>query len=326
MEETLDNFSNNNSSQHAFIRESSQEETDYSSQNSLGRSLLNNKLISFCLILSLMVFFGVIICEKNKVFSRFMPRLRGHISLQNNYIVTSIEHRFPVLIRSNDPNISDQLRYGSSSKSIFDDAASSLCTTGSTVVEVSARYGYNAIVLGQILKSGGKYIAIESNPIVARCLYKNIILNDLSRTVEIVRKSVSDHQGTCTVEDVVSDSSEDGSKGLITKKLKAECDSLDGILQGRAVSLILIDVSSYVFDILRGANKTIESSTGNLQILVNLDLDEISKSVNVRRELSSLRQLGMRFYEVTSATDIRAIGIDEIIEKNKLIVLMKKEK
>ena len=322
----MDNFSNDYSSQRAFIKEpTSETASDYSVHQSFSRSLMNNKLISFCIILSLMVFFGVIIGEKNKIFSRFVPRLRGEIALPDNYVITSIDQKFPILIKKNDPRIADQLRYKGTVKSVFDDAALNLCMRGEKVVEVGAHYGYNAILLGQILKMSGKYIAIEGNPNVARCLHKNIVLNDLSDTVEIVRDAVSDHKGTCSIDDIVSAIHDDqNANSVITRKITVECNSLNEILKNEQVSLILIDLPSSVFSILRGANRII-SESNNIQLLVSLDADKIAETVNIRDELTSLRQRGLKFYEVISANDIKEIFIDEIVNKKKLVLLMKKE-
>ena len=208
---------------------------------------------------------------------------------------------------------------------MFDDAALNLCMRGEKVVEVGAHYGYNAIMLGQTLKMGGKYIAIEGNPNVARCLYKNIILNDLSNTVQIVRTAASDHKGTCSVDDVVSAIQDDqGVNNVITRAITVECNSLDEILKNNQVSLILIDLPSSVFSILRGADRIIDESR-NIRLLVNLDTNKVAETVNIRDELTFLRQRGLRFYEVISANEIKEIFIDEIISKRKLIVLMKKD-
>ena len=245
----MDNFSNNYSSQRAFIRESSNEEDYYSTHQSFVMSLLNNKLISFCIILSLIVFFGVIVGEKNRFFSRFIPRLRGEIVLPNNYVITSIDNKFPILIKKNDPRISQQLRYkGTVVESLFDDVALNLCMKGDKVVEIGAHYGYNSIMIGQLLRMNGKYVAIEGNPSVARCLYKNIVLNDLSDTVEVIKIAAADHKGTCDIsDDVLTNPDEEDDSTVMTKSLVVECDTLDNILKDRDVSLLLIDISGAVF-------------------------------------------------------------------------------
>lgn len=324
MEGILDNFSNDYLSRHAFVKESTYEGIDNSSQYSLGRSLARNKLITFCIGLSLLIFFGVIVGEKNKIFSRVIPKLRGEITLPDNYVITSIDQKFPILIKRNDPRIGKQLRYKGTVESIFDDAALNLCTKEEKVVEVGAHYGYNPILIGQILRMNGKYIAVEGNPSVARCLYKNIVLNDLSETVEMIAKAAADYEGVCNINDVVVADEEDDDT-VISKALMVECDTLDHLLQGKEVSLILIDVPGGVFPILKGAEKIINRSE-KLQLLVSVNMDKVSKSVDVRRELSFWRQRGLRFYEVISATNKREIFIDEIISKRKLILLMKKEK
>ena len=322
----MDNFSDDYSSQRAFIKEPMSETTiDYSAHYSFGRSLMNNKLISFCIILSLVVFFGVVVGEKNKIFSRFVPRLRGEIALSDSYVITSIDQEFPILIKKNDPRIADQLRYKGTVESVFDDAALNLCMRGEKVVEVGAHYGYNSIMLGKTLKMGGKYIAIEGNPNVARCLYKNMVLNDLSDTVEIIRKAVSDHKGTCSIDDVVSAVRDDSDMStVITRNITVECDSLNNILKGESVSLILIDLPSSVFSVLKGADKVIDESD-NLRLLVSIDADKISEKIDIRNELTSLRRHGLKFYEVISANEIKEIFIDEIVSKKKLVLLMKKE-
>jgi FkbM family methyltransferase len=322
----VENFSNNYSSQRAFIRESSNEEVDYSAHQSLVMSLLNNKLISFCIILSLIVFFGVVVGEKSKIFSRFIPTLRGEIVLSDGYVITSIDHKYPILIKKSDPRIGYQLRYKGTVDSRFDEAALNLYMKGDTVVEVGAHYGYNSIMIGQALRMNGKYIAIEGNPGVSRCLYKNIVLNDLSDTVEIVRKAVSDHQGTCAIDDLISAvPDEEGKHSIVTRTVTVECDSLDEILKDKKVSLILINLPSSLFTILKGAQRILNESR-NLQILARLNIDKIAKTIDVRKELNLLRQRGLRFYEVTSPTEIKEVFVDEIISKKKLVILIKKDR
>lgn len=326
MEEVLDNYSDDYSSRHALIREPISENSDYSTRSSFARSLASNKLISFFIILSLLIFFGVIIGEKNKIFTKFIPRLRGEIVLPNNYVITSIEHKFPILIRRDSPRLAQHLRFKGSVESIFDDAALNLCSRQEKVVEIGANFGYNAIMLGQILRMNGKYTAIEGNPPVARCLYKNMVLNDLSDTVEVIKIAAADHKGTCDIsEDALLHPDEEDDHSLMQRKLVVECDTLDSILENKEVSLILIDVPSSAFYVLRGA-KDIIDRTDKLQVLVRLDTKKIDKAIDIRGDLTSLNRRGFKFYEVVSANEIKEIFIDEIINKKKLILLMKKEK
>lgn len=321
----MDNYSDDYLSQHALIREPMSEENDYSTHTSLARSLAGNKLISFCIILSLIVFFGVIVCEKNKVFTRFIPRLRGEVVLPDNYIITSIDKRYPILIKKNDPRIGQQLRYKGSVESLFDNVALNLCMRGDHVVEIGSHYGYNPIMLGQLLRMNGKYIAIEGSPTVARCLYKNIVLNDLLDTVEVVKIAAADHKGTCDISDDVLTNPDDDDDVVQTESLIVACDTLDNILKDKKVSLILIDIPGAVFEVLRGAEKVIDETPG-LRLLINLDTSKIDKTIDIRGDLVSLQQRGMKFYEVVSADEVREIFIDEIINKKKFVMLMKKEK
>ena len=325
MEEVLDNYSDNYSSNRALIRNPLSEENDYSTNTSLARSLAGNKLISFCIILSLLVFFGVIVCEKNKVFTRFIPRLRGEVILPDNYIITSIDKRYPILIKKNDPRIGQQLRYKGSVESLFDHTALNLCMKGDNVVEVGAHYGYNPIMIGQLLQANGKYIAIEGNPPIARCLYKNVVLNDLSDTVEVVRIAAADHTGTCDISSGILINPDEDDGIVQPQSFVVSCDTLDNILVDKEVSLILIDVPSAVFEVLRGAERIIEKTDG-LRVLIDLDTDKVDKTIDIRGDLVSLQQRGMKFYEVVSANEVREIFIDEIINKKKFVMLMKKEK
>lgn len=326
MEEVLDNYSDDYSSKHALIREPISEDNDYSARSSFAKSLASNKLISFFIILSLLIFFGVIVGEKNKIFTRFIPRLRGEIVLPNNYVVTSINQTFPILIRKDCPRIAQHLRFKGSVESIFDKAALNLCSRQERVVEIGAHFGYNAIMLGQILQMNGKYTAIEGNPPVARCLYKNMVLNDLSDTVEVIKIAAADHKGTCDIsEDALLHPDEEDDHSTMHRKLIVECDTLDNILKNEEVSLILISVPSSTFDVLRGA-KDIIDRTNRLQVLLRLDTNKIDKSIDIRGDLTSLNRRGFKFYEVVSADEMKEIFIDEIIDKKKLILLMKKEK
>ncbi|MBO7454573.1 MAG: FkbM family methyltransferase [Alphaproteobacteria bacterium] len=327
MEEMLDNFSNDYSVRRVFVKEEPRiEANNYPTRPSLAGGLLNNKFVLFCIILYAVVFFGAILAEKNKFFSKFIPMLKGEIFLSDDRIITSIDDKFPIMINKHDPRVREELSHKDSVTSLFDDAALNLCMAGESVAEVGAHYGYNCIMLGQILKTNGKYVAIEANPNVAKCLYKNIILNDLAETVEVVEKAASDRPGRGVIEDIVA-LFRDRKEGdqAITKTVNVECETLNEMLKDKGVSLILIGVPNAAFAVLKGADKIIDESD-NIKILAHLDMDRVDKSIDVRGDLTLLAKHGLKFYEVVSAESISEVSIDEMIDKKEFVVLMRKDK
>ena len=299
---------------------------DYMRQQTLRKGLSSNKLISTCIAISLFVFFGVIIAERNDLFEEFIPTLRGEINLPDNYIITSIDQTYPILIKKSDPKIAEQLRYKGHVISVFDRAARQLYTEGDVVAEVGAHYGYNAIMLGNLLKTNGKYIAIEGNPSVAKCLYKNMVLNDLSNVVEVLQIAVSDHEGVAVIDDIVSASKgANGSVTVSTRNIQVRSNTLDNLLNEKKVTFVLMDVPSTAFQVLRGANNLISESE-QIKFLVRLDLERVDNQEEARQDLLSLNNRGLRFYEITPASTPKEISVDEIMEQKKVVVLMRKEK
>ncbi|MCR4623523.1 MAG: FkbM family methyltransferase [Alphaproteobacteria bacterium] len=324
MEEMLDNFSNNYSAGRVFVKEEPRIEiNNYPTRPSLVRSLLNNKFVWFCIILYAIVFLGAILMEKNKFFSKLIPMMKGEIFLSDDRIITSIEGKFPIIIDKNDPRIREELSYKDSVTSLFDVAALNLCTKGESVAEVGAHYGYNSIMLGQILKTNGKYVAIEANPVVAKCLHKNIVLNDLSETVEVIEKAASDRPGRGVIESIISLFADN--RKVVTKKVDVECQTLNEMLKDKGVSLILIGVPNAAFAVLKGADEIIDESD-NIKILAHFDMDRVDESINVLGDLTFLAKHGLKFYEVISADSISEISIDEMINKKEFVVLMRKDK
>ena len=128
---------------------------NYSSQGGY-KGFAGNKIISFSVIISCVIFLLVIIGEKSKFFAKMIPTLRGEVKLANKVVVTSISQHFPIIIRKNDPFIGQQLRYTGGVKSLFSDVAIGLCQKKDTVVEIGAHYGVNTIIMGDFLRRNGK--------------------------------------------------------------------------------------------------------------------------------------------------------------------------
>ena len=329
MEETLDNFSDSNGylSRNLFTKAPAKvEENYYSTHQSLDKDSKSNTNTFFYIVLFLIVVSGIILAEKKKVFSKYFTPSTGEIILQNGYVMTSINHKFPILINKNDLRIKEELSQKSTVTSLFDDVASNLCMKGETVAEVGAHYGYNVIMLGQILKDEGKYIAIEANPSVAKCLRKNLMLNDLSDKVEIIEKAASAQKGRGFMENIVSlVQNEQGLDKVITDTVSVECETLNEMLKNKGVSLILIGVPNAAFEVLKGADRIIDESD-NIRVLAHLDMEKVDKSINVQESLNFLVEHGMTFHEVISENSIKRISVDEIFDKKEFVVLMKKDR
>ncbi len=294
------------------------------SYSSEKKSLKSNKLITFSITFSSLLFLLVIFLEKTKIFMKLVPTMRGEISLSSGYVITSIKNKYPFIVRSEDPFVGDELRFTGNIKSLFARTANNLCQKKDVVIEIGAHFGYNAINIGSYLRGNGKYYAIEPNPKVASCLRKNIILNDLDNTVKIHNKAISDHVGTCVIEDAVSYHKDEQDKYEKPLNIRVECSTLDKEFPNIIPSLVLIDVPGSEFQIIDGT-KEILTKSPNVKMLVNIDCESSETQTNVSEKLSTLTQEGYNFFEVTSANEFNKITAADILAKRKILVIITKD-
>ncbi len=299
----------------------------FTSNNPLKNTsiLKNNKLISFCVLFSCLLFLAIIFTEKTKILLNLVPTMRGEVTLSDGFVITSIKGQYPLIIKKDDPFVGDQLRYTGGVKSVFSEIAMNLCKKKDIVVEIGSHFGYNVINLGNYLKGNGEYYALEPNTKIFSCLNKNIVINDLDSTVHTINKAVSDHCGTCVIDDVLSYQKMEDSTYNTPNTIAVECSTLDREITDKNLSLLLIDVPGVEFSIIRGAQNILERSK-KIILLVNVDCEASSKKADVLSELTKLEKNGFKFFETEAPNDFKEIQINEILEKKKLLLIITRDK
>jgi len=282
--------------------------------------LYRNKPIYLSVLCASLLFLFVIAMEKTKFFMQIIPKIRGEVSLDNGFVVTSIMESYPFIVKKDDPFVGDQLRFTGSLKSLFSQTANYLCRKHDTVVEIGSHFGYNAVCIGSYLKNNGAYYALEANPKVFNFLRKNVIINDLENTVTVINKAVSDQNKTYAIDDILSSyQNSDGTYGTV-KSIIVNSSTLDKELAESNVSLLLIDVPGFEFRILEGARSLLERSP-NIKILINIEIKK-SDSADILKELNSLSLQGFRFFEVINANKFGEISSENIIKRDQVLIVV----
>lgn len=287
--------------------------------------LRSNGLVVIVLWISCLLFIGVWLATKNKVFKKVIPTIRGEVTLDNNFVITTIKNRYPIIINRKDPFVGKQLRYQGNVKSLFAEAAANLCKPKDNVVEIGAHYGVNAILLGQqLLEGSGKYYAIEANSRVASYLTKNIVLNDLTDKVTVINKAIADHDGDCDIKDILSYKKKKETKTYEVQDMKVKGEALDHVLPEESIQLLMIDIPGMEFSIISGA-KGIIGRSENVKILVNCNVNESTQNLDVERELMNLQSNGFHFFEVNDELQYSRVSIEEILAKKNLVMVIQRK-
>lgn len=287
--------------------------------------LRSNGLVVIVLWISCLLFIGVWLATKNKVFKKVIPTMRGEVTLDNNFVITTIKNRYPIIINRKDPFVGKQLRYRGNVKSLFAEAATNLCKPKDNIVEIGAHYGVNTILLSQkLLEGSGKYYAIEANSRVASYLTKNVVLNDLTDKVTVISKAIADHDGDCDIKDILSYKKKKETKTYEIQDMKVKCEALDHVLPKENIQLLMVDIPGMEFSIIKGAKALIERSE-DIKILVNCNVNESTQNLDVERELMNLQSSGFHFFEVNNELQYNQVSIEEILAKKNLVMVIQEK-
>jgi FkbM family methyltransferase len=280
-----------------------------------------------------MLFICMFFMEKSRSVLNVVPLLRGEVPLPNGFIITTIKHKFPIIIKKNDPFIGRQLRFSGDIKSVFAAVADSLCHRDDTVVEVGAHFGYNALTLGDRLRNGGKYYAYEPNLSVVSCLRKSVVLNDLEHVVFPRSIAIADREGICHIEDCLALAPDQDDDDLIApqppqevpKFIDVSCNTLNRELADEIhpVTLLLIDIPGLEFSIIKGARDVMKHSP-NIKLVVAIDVEASSRSFDPQKEFEELEKDGYKFYVAETPKIYISAKTHEILARKKMVLIITK--
>ncbi len=182
---------------------------------------------------------------------------------------------------------------------------------GDVIADVGAHFGLYAIAFAKRTGPTGKVFAIEADPDNAEVLSAHVRLNQVEPVVEVVQKAVTDREGSADwhsqdTQSVVKPSAISGNG------MTVQMTTLDRLLEGRRLDVLLMDIEGYEEPALRGGLNLLKDRTRRPRLIVvevhpyNWELCESSSS-------SFLRLLSEADYEVTgidgqSVREIREYG------------------
>jgi FkbM family methyltransferase len=168
------------------------------------------------------------------------------------------------------------------------DALRGQIAPGDVCIDIGAHIGYYAILMARLTGVQGAVVAFEPVPRIFEMLQRNIALNVL-RNVQLEPLAVSDHDGSlCLIleddEGFPKTASVHGfGVGDRRKVVEVATGSLDTYLArtGKVPDLVLIDVEGAEFDVLRGAQATLQKARPKLLIEIHgwdsPESDEVSR-------------------------------------------------
>lgn len=284
--------------------------------------LARNKPVTVAVVISFILLVFVIFLEKSKAWLTFIPKMRGEVNIDSEFVITRIKNRFPLVIRKHDPFISNQLRFSGHLNSHFSKVADMLCNSGDTVAEVGACFGYNTIPIADKLRNNGKFYAYEANKSICNNLKKSIALNDLEDVVVLKHLALTSSDGQCSIDDYMSLSLE---QTKASQTIQCKCSTIDKEFpNGKKLTRLLVDIPEYGLDILKGAKELIENSS-DLKIVFAFDYETLSKRYNVENEFKNLAAKGMRFYTVNKFAEYNPIHINEMRSLRNTVIVISRE-
>ncbi|MDR1551717.1 MAG: FkbM family methyltransferase [Holosporaceae bacterium] len=287
-----------------------------------------NKGVSFAVIIACMLFIITFFLEKSKIIIDMVPILRGEVSLERDFSITTTKEGYPLVIKKNDPTVGSKVRFFGDIRSVFSETAMFFAKKGDLVAEVGPHFGYNLVRISKKLGEGGRYYAFEPNNSIFSRLRKSVVLNDLEEIAILRNVAISNKTEIISVPDCLSKIKTEDGIYKKNREINVTCSTLDKELAGetRQVSLLLIDVPGFEFATINGAEKILASSS-DVKIIIYLDRIRASKNANEEAELNKLKARGFLFYLVNDHPDSCAeVGVFDILSKEEAVIVMTKKK
>lgn len=182
---------------------------------------------------------------------------------------------------------------------------------GDVIADVGAHFGLYAIAFAKRTGPTGKVFAIEADSNNAEVLSAHVRLNQVESIVEIVQKAVTDREGSADwhsqdTQSVVKPST------LSENASTVQMTTLDRLLEGRRLDVMLIDIEGYEEPALRGGFNLLNDRLRRPRLIV-VEVHPYNWELCGSSSASFLRLLNEAGYEVTntdgqSVREIREYG------------------
>ncbi len=139
------------------------------------------------------------------------------------------------------------------------DVFSTVARTSEAVVDVGGNIGLFTCVAASQMKQG-TVVTFEPVPTNLEYLRRNLDINGLTESVEVVARAVSDEIGTAPIYLAAGTGTHSlaSSVAASARRIEVEVTTLDHWLGDRVVDLLKIDVEGFDGHVLRGAMKVLE--------------------------------------------------------------------
>ena len=165
----------------------------------------------------------------------------------------------------------------------------SVITSGDIVIDVGAHIGIHTV---HAAKLGGYVFSIEPIPSNIRLLERNIQLNNVSNSVELIKGAACDHKGIGTI--YVHNYS--GSHSMVYSRgarnvIRVPCFRLDSLfLEKKHIKLIKIDVEGFEVNVVRGMESILSKKSAKY-IVIEVDNSSFAKITEI------MARYGYRLYK-----------------------------
>jgi FkbM family methyltransferase len=204
----------------------------------------------------------------------------------------------------------------------------SVLQEGMIVVDVGANIGYYTLLAAAQVGSAGKVYAFEANPQVFETLTQNVEINGFRDRTDSINKAAyshftnlkfrrfQTHHGSSTIRNLPEGFAEEYQDHLETIEVAAI--SLDEYFrQGTKIDLIKMDAEGSEIFIFRGMKNIIKNNP-QLKIIFEFCPKFILEAGEEPRAfLESLQRSGFKIQEITEASEIVDISVNQLIEEPK---------
>lgn len=138
---------------------------------------------------------------------------------------------------------------------------------GDCIADIGAHYGIYAIAFAKRTGPQGLVLAVEADPANAAMLREHLRLNQVDSFVEVIQKALSDQEGEVSwhsqdMQSVAMPVSAESSGQTV------RMSTLDKVVKGRRVDVILVDIEGYEEPALRGGRELLCDAARRPRLIV----------------------------------------------------------